>query len=40
MDAEIRVDPDLANIEQGCAVNPRQRQAIRDDWVSELLVRP
>jgi hypothetical protein len=35
---KIRVDPDLVNIE-GCVVNPRQRQAIRDDWVSKLLVR-
>jgi len=35
---KMRVDPDLVNIE-GCVVNPRQRQAIRDDWVSKLLVR-
>jgi hypothetical protein len=32
---KIRVDPDLVSIE-GCVVNPRQRQAIREDWVSNL----
>jgi hypothetical protein len=34
---KIRVDPDLVSIE-GCVVNPRQRQAIREDWVSNLLL--
>jgi hypothetical protein len=37
MDAEIRVDPDQMGIESP-VVEPRQRQAVRDDRLPQLLV--
>src|SRR5262249_6010958 len=37
MNPEIRVDADQIGIERGM-VNLRQRQAVRDDWLTKLLV--